>query len=404
MNILVADDDPFSAAIMEKLIASAGHRAILARDGAAAWEVLRAPEAPRIAFLDWMMPEIDGLELCRRIRGLGGADYTYVAILSSRNKQRDISLGYHAGADDFLTKPYKAEDVLARLRVAERLVRTTGGSTLREAIAEARMAAGGDVIVRSGARVGRVIFHRGRVAWAHISDEPGSLAAMLAVDPSIGRDEIQAVIQECSESGRSFVDVLVEWGLIERERLREIMSAWIRDKIASIAALAHPRVIFSPESRASTGNMLFLPSEVIDPALLEAAPTTAPEPASSAAGPLPELDGGPATGCAASLDRAIEIEGALSAAIFDVRSGLCLGSRGQAFDLDVVWSNLRLAALSELWAELEDVLLTTREHIYLLRPFTRDPARMIFLVIDRSMTKLGMVRRALAECTERGAP
>ena len=73
--------------------------------------------------------------------------------------------------------------------------------------------------------------------------------------------------------------------------------------------------------------------------------------------------------------------------------------RGQALDLDLVWSKLRLASMSDLHDDLEDIMISTRHHIYILRPYTRSPPRSIFLVIDRATTKLGMVRRALAECT-----
>ena len=103
MRVLVADDDPFSAAVMEALIRSAGLECLLASDGHEAWQLLQTADAPRIVFLDWMMPEIDGIELCRRIRVRATHEYTYVAILSSRNKQRDITLGFQSGADDFIT-------------------------------------------------------------------------------------------------------------------------------------------------------------------------------------------------------------------------------------------------------------------------------------------------------------
>jgi len=400
MRILVADDDPFSAAVMEALSASAGYQCMLARDGSEAWEILRAPDPPRIVFLDWMMPELDGLEVCRRIREQASAEYTYVAILSARNKQRDITLGFQAGADDFITKPYQIGEVLARLRVAERLVRSTGaGVNLRRALAEARESAGGDVIVRAGSRVGRIIFHGGRVAWAHVSDEPGSLAAMLAGEGSITREDVRAVIEECGATGESFVDVLVAWGFITRERLRAVIVRWTRAKIAAIAAFPAPVVIFSPESRAAS-SLLLDPEEVVPAELLHtaAAPDDGPGPAPNGA-TAPALSDEVADRISLSLHQAIQIEGALSAAIFDLRDGLCLGARGEALDLDLVWSKLRLASMSDLRDDLEDIMISTRQHIYVLRPYTRSPPRSIFLVIDRSTTKLGMVRRALAECT-----
>lgn len=400
MRILIADDDPFSVAVMEALIHRAGHECVLARNGTEAWQILRADDAPRVVFLDWMMPEIDGIELCRRIRELDRAEYTYVAMLSSRNKQRDITLGFQAGADDFITKPYQTEEVLARLQVAERLLRSTGACvSLRRAIAEARESASGDVIVRAEDRVGRIIFDRGRVAWAHVSDEPGSLTAMLADEGPITRDEVRSVIEECSATGENFAEVLVAWGLIGREQLRAVLVRWIRAKIARIAAFTAPVVIFSPESRVPSRGLLLDPEEVIAPELLHSPVSAGNGPSAARGGALAhELGDALASRIPRSLQQAIQIEGALSAAIFDLRDGLCLGARGEALDLDLVWSKLRLAAMSDLWDDLEDIMISTRNHIYILRPYTKSPPRSIFLAIDRATTKLGMVRRALAEC------
>jgi DNA-binding response OmpR family regulator len=149
MRVLVADDDPYSAAVLEAVLTSAGHKCVLARDGSEAWAIMQSVDAPRIVFLDWMMPGIDGIELCRRIRERNDAEYVYIAVLSVRSKQRDITLGFQAGADDFITKPYQTEDVLARLRVAERLFQSARASSgLRRALAEAAASPGGDVIVR----------------------------------------------------------------------------------------------------------------------------------------------------------------------------------------------------------------------------------------------------------------
>lgn len=399
VRVLVADDDVFSASVLEALLVGAGHECVRVADGREAWAVLQSPEAPRIAFLDWMMPEVDGLELCRRIRERPGAEYVYVAILSARNKQRDITLGFQAGADDFITKPYHGDEVLARLRVAERVLRSTGpGHGLRRAIAEASASGGGDVIVRCQHRVGRIIFQGGRIAWAHVSDEPGSLVAILSGEPDISPYDIRGVIEECSVTGENFADVLVAWGLISQERLRAILRTWIRSKIATIAAFTAPEVIFSPEARAASGGLFFELAEVVPPELLQAAPVAASGLRGAPGGPaVPKLGEALTQRIRVSLDRAIAIDGARSAAIFDLRGGQCLDVRGGWLDLDLVRSKLRLASLSDLWDDLEDIMISTRRHIYLLRPYSKDPPCSIVLAVDRA-TPLGMARRALAEC------
>jgi CheY-like chemotaxis protein len=242
MRVLVADDDPYSAAMLEAVLTSAGHECVMAKDGREAWAIIESVDAPRIAFLDWMMPEIDGIELCRRIRERKDAEYVYVAVLSVRSKQRDVTLGFQAGVDDYITKPYQIEDVLARLQVAERLVRSARvHNGLRRALAEAAASPGGDVIVRGDQRVGRIIFHHGKIAWAHISDVPGSLAAILADEPGITREDIREVIEECGVSGANFADLLVSWDLITRERLRTVLLNWIRAKIATPSRRSPPR-------------------------------------------------------------------------------------------------------------------------------------------------------------------
>lgn len=407
MRVLIADDDPFSSAIMQAVLTSGGHECVMARDGREAWEILQGKDAPRIVFLDWMMPEIDGIELCRRIRERPGAEYVYIAILSVRNKQRDITLGFHAGADDFITKPYQVEEVLARLLVAERLIRSTSGASMARALREARESRGGDVIVRVDHRVGRIIFFEGQVAWAHVSDEPGSLMAIL--DGRVAAEDVRAVIDECSQTGANFADVLVAWNLISRDHLREVLRAWIQAKIVTMAGFSLPEVIFSPERRATTSGMLFSPAEVLPAELLRV--SGGPEPRAGAQVSVGELvlaapaaDGGEvvepelAPRIAASLDRALRIDGARAAAVIDLRSGRCLDACGEALDLDVVWGLLRLAAQGELQDDLVDIMVTTHQRIFIARWYTERPRRAIFLALDRATATLALARRELAKC------
>lgn len=404
MKILVADDDPCGIDILAAVLRVAGHQCVLARDGHEAWDILQSPDPPQIAFLDWMMPGLDGLEICRRIREHGGSEYTYITIVSARNRQQDIIYGFQSGADDFITKPYKPEDILARVRVAERLHRSfTSNSGLSRALAEARESPSGDIIVRTLRRVGRILFHGGRIAWAHVSDEPGSLTAMLASEPDISHDDVLAVLAECRSSGQNFADVLVEWNMLSPERLRVLLRDWIRAKIATIAAFPLPVVLFSPESRGATGGILFDPAEVLPAQLATTlrdhglgAPDAPPAPAELPVG-LHVADPPDEAEFAVNLDRALAIEGASAVTVFDLRSGRCLGMRGAAIDLDLVWSQLRLASQSNLWDDLEDILISTSRASHLVRWYTRTPPRLIFLTVDRSVT-LGLARHALRRC------
>lgn len=406
--MLVADDDPYSRAVLEAVLTASGHACTIVSNGREAWNVLQRPDAPKVAFLDWMMPEIDGTDICRMLRERTEGEYTYVVILSSRNKQSDITLGFQSGADDFITKPYNPEDILARIQVAER-ISLVGSTGLAQVLAEACESPSGDVIARTLRRVGRIIFHGGRIAWAHVSDEPGSLAAILASEPDISREDVAAVLEECRGSGQNFADVLVAWDLISRERLRVVLREWTRAKIATIAAFPLPVVLFSPEPRAAPSGVLFDPAEVLPPAMLRelarrlvraSDAVTARSPAGAVSGPhaATAMADDQVVRLAADLDRALAIEGARSVAVFDLRDGQCMGMRGDSPDLDLVWSQLRLATQSDLLEDLEDIMISTRKYIHLVRWYTRSPRRLLFLTLDRRST-LGLARHALAKCS-----
>ena len=121
MRILIADDDPISRRTLEAALARLGHEVLSVEDGAAALTALVAPDAPRLAILDWMMPGVDGLTVCRTIRRNPGP-YTYVILLTARHLPDDLVEALDAGADDFLTKPFNSVELRARLRSGERVI------------------------------------------------------------------------------------------------------------------------------------------------------------------------------------------------------------------------------------------------------------------------------------------
>ncbi len=126
MKILAVEDDAVSRAVLRQALRRLGHEAIEAADGEAAWELLQKNETVRVVVSDWMMPRADGLELCRRIRGRIGAEYTYFILLTSRDaSEENQNSAADAGVDDFLTKPLDLPELWTRLRVAERILRYT---------------------------------------------------------------------------------------------------------------------------------------------------------------------------------------------------------------------------------------------------------------------------------------
>jgi diguanylate cyclase (GGDEF)-like protein len=121
MRILIADDDPISRRFLEGTLVRFGHEVVAVAEGQAALAQVLAPDGPRLAILDWMMPNADGLEVCRRARA-DAPHYVYVVLLTSRDRPEDRMAGLDAGADDFLTKPLDVVELRARLRSGERVV------------------------------------------------------------------------------------------------------------------------------------------------------------------------------------------------------------------------------------------------------------------------------------------
>jgi diguanylate cyclase (GGDEF)-like protein len=121
MNILVAEDDRASALKLCKALEKIGHTVDVVYDGAAAWRLVRDGSVG-LLISDWEMPEMDGLHLCRLIRSRSDALYTYIILLTSHDSRDDRLAGLEAGADDFLTKPLDAGDLLARLTIARRIL------------------------------------------------------------------------------------------------------------------------------------------------------------------------------------------------------------------------------------------------------------------------------------------
>lgn len=121
MKILIADDELVSRKKMDKLIRSLGHETIVADDGAEAWEIWKK-ENPRMVITDWLMPGMDGLELCRKIRQAEGSHYTYLIMVTSKSDVHDMITGMDAGADDFISKPFIKEELSVRIRAGERIL------------------------------------------------------------------------------------------------------------------------------------------------------------------------------------------------------------------------------------------------------------------------------------------
>jgi len=122
MKILIADDESISRRMLQGLLGKWGYEVVAAEDGDSAWEMLKAPDAPRMALLDWMMPGQNGVDVCRALRKLRPEPYTYILLLTAKDAKESVVEGLESGADDYLTKPFHPQELKARIRVGLRLL------------------------------------------------------------------------------------------------------------------------------------------------------------------------------------------------------------------------------------------------------------------------------------------
>jgi two-component system cell cycle response regulator len=122
MRIVIADDDAFSRRLAQRTLETSGYEVIGVENGCLALDRLCGIDAPRLALLDWVMPGLDGPEVCRAIRARVDVPYTYIILLTSKESKADLVAGLEAGADDYLTKPCHSDELMARLRTGQRIL------------------------------------------------------------------------------------------------------------------------------------------------------------------------------------------------------------------------------------------------------------------------------------------
>ncbi|MGH9862432.1 MAG: response regulator [Candidatus Acidiferrales bacterium] len=122
MKVLIADDDPVFRRVLEVSLAAWGYEVLSVGNGIEACAVLQKPDAPRLVILNWMMPELDGIDVCRRVRARSTATPPYLILLTGRGHSDDIVTGLNAGANDYITKPFDREELRARVGVGVRVL------------------------------------------------------------------------------------------------------------------------------------------------------------------------------------------------------------------------------------------------------------------------------------------
>lgn len=133
MRILIADDNLVFQTVLRAMLTQWGYEVVVASDGDEAWRLLQGEDSPRLAILDWVMPGLDGVEVCRRVRSSHSGGYMYVLILTAKTDSQDLVAALEAGADDFISKPIKSAELRARLRAGCRILDLQEGLVATEA-------------------------------------------------------------------------------------------------------------------------------------------------------------------------------------------------------------------------------------------------------------------------------
>jgi two-component system cell cycle response regulator len=214
LSVLIAEDDASSRLLLQKVLEKWGYRAVAVADGERALAVLTGDEAPALAILDWMMPGLDGVEVCRRVRKLGLDDPPYLIILTSRADKQDVARALEAGADDYVLKPFDRDELRARLLVGRRFVQLN--RSLLEAKAALERQAVTDPLTGILNRRGILDKLESEVARAERQGEPLSVA-LLDIDHfkavndryghAVGDEVLRAVVERTQAALRAYDSV-----------------------------------------------------------------------------------------------------------------------------------------------------------------------------------------------------
>ena len=272
MKILVAEDDLVTGRMLQTYLVKWGYEAQIVTDGLQAWQILQQENAPRLALLDWMMPEMDGMSICREVRRLNIQPYIYLILLTARRYQEDVVAGLEAGADEYLTKPFDPYELRARLRAGARIVELQDSLIqAREALRDQAMHDALTQLLNRRAAMDFLSAELGRAAR-----DPKPLTVMMvdidhfkSVNDRFGHPAGDAVLCEVSRrlrasirsydsvgrfGGEEFLVVApgcgTESGLVQAERLREVVSAQpVAVKDISIEVTVSVGVATSPEPK-----------------------------------------------------------------------------------------------------------------------------------------------------------
>ena len=246
MKILLAEDNPVFQSMLKNMLTKWGYEVVLAGNGEEAWQILQQLQAPPLAILDWMMPGVDGVEVCRRLRA-AQQRYVYVILLTAKTEQKDLVEGMDAGADDYVTKPFNTHELRVRLRAGRRILDLQEQLLLAQDALRVQATHDGltglwnrtsilEILDREMARAGRestplAVLMADLDYFKQVNDTHGHLAgdavlressrrmqAIIRAYDAVGRyggEEFLVVLPGCDQSG----------GFAQAERLRQSISS-----------------------------------------------------------------------------------------------------------------------------------------------------------------------------------
>lgn len=198
MKVLIAEDDSVVRRLVSSYLEKWGYEVLAVKDGTEAWEVLQRPDAPKLALLDWIMPGLDGLEICQKVRRKASESigYTYLIMVSSRDRKEDFLAGLEAGADDYLVKPFDSNELRIRLHTATRMLE------LQEKLLESQkeLTSKHRQEVEIGAKIQKTLL---------LAQPPGKVGRLQIAAMTEASEEIGGDFYEFIPQGEDILDVIV---------------------------------------------------------------------------------------------------------------------------------------------------------------------------------------------------
>jgi DNA-binding response OmpR family regulator len=234
MRILIAEDDPVSRRVLEAMLVKWGYGVLACSDGAEAWQALQCPDASKLAILDWMMPIMDGVQVCQKVRAEPATESMYIILLTAKTEKDAIVAGLEAGADDYVTKPFNRSELRARLQVGVRVVGLQ--QTLAERAAE-------NARLNMMAQTGRALAHHIRNALTPLLGlaemlEPEDISRVLQLRETVVRNgqRIAATIDALIQMAETGYFPTIPYGMLKEKEMLDmdnLIERYLKERLGS---------------------------------------------------------------------------------------------------------------------------------------------------------------------------